>query len=90
MTLLFGDWLIRFDEMMDVKKFCDTFRLSCVMLQKPIKTVILSNTSLFSLSLLLATIFKTIAATIEVHLIYSDKNKLEDYIIECIIIYYSP
>lgn len=62
--------------MMDVKKFCDTFRLSCVMLQKPIKTVILSNTSLFSLSLLLATIFKTIAATIEVQLIYSDKKQI--------------
>lgn len=76
MTLLFGDWLIRFDEMMDVKKFCDTFRLSCVMLQKPIKTVILSNTSLFSLSLLLVTIFKTIAATIEVQLIYSDKKQI--------------
>lgn len=62
--------------MMDVKKFCDTFRLSCVMLQKPIKTVILSNTSLFSLSLLLVTIFKTIAATIEVQLIYSDKKQI--------------
>lgn len=73
MTLLFGDW---FDKMMDVKKFCDTFRLSCVMLQKPIKTVILSNTSLFSLSLLLATYFKTIAATIEVQLIYSDKKQI--------------
>lgn len=76
MTLLFGDWLIRFDEMMDVKKFCDTFRLSCVMLQKPIKTVKLSNTSLFSLSLQLATYFKTIAATIEVQLIYSDKKQI--------------
>lgn len=63
MTLLFGDWLIGFDKMMDVKKFCDIpFRLSCVMLQIPIKKVIKSSTVFSSLSVLLATFYKTIAA----------------------------
>lgn len=50
-------------KMMDVKKFCDIpFRLSCVMLQIPIKTVIKSSTVFSSLSVLLATFYKTIAA----------------------------
>lgn len=48
---------------MDVKKFCDIpFRLSCVMLQIPIKTVIKSSTVFSSLSVLLTTFYKTKAA----------------------------